>query len=243
MSSKDPKSSFNRPVSNAHNRRSGRNYDGYHDRHYGSRYGSERDFDERVPFLQNDIRNRGLDIIPQDDKAQCGATMAKKRFTPIIISAILLVIFAILLIVDLLGNRSLYIFYILLAALAGISAFSSYRTYSAFTSGKFDMYGGAIMHVGISRERKPASTNRSNSAKRGTTRQDEYIEHPYAIVNGITIPVSKSVYQSLGRHINDYYYVLRIKRFSSRNDEYYFLKADPSLENKRTGSCDPRSNR
>lgn len=242
MNDRTPRSAFNRTVNNAHNRGSDRRHDGYHDRHYDSRYGSERDFDERVPFLQNDIRNRGLDIIPQDDKAQCGATMAKKRFTPIIVSAILLVIFAILLIVDLLGSRSLYIFYILLAVLAAISAFSSYRTYSAFTSGKFDMYGGAIMHVGISRERKPMSTNRRDSAKRGT-RQDEYIEHPYAIVNGITIPVSKSVYQSLGRHINDYYYVLRIKRFSSKNDEYYFLKADPSLENRRTGSCDPRSNR
>ncbi|MCH5280044.1 MAG: hypothetical protein J1E61_01140 [Lachnospiraceae bacterium] len=238
MSSRNPRSSFNRTFNNEHDRRSDRHYD----RNYDRRYGSERDFDERVPFLQNDIRNRGLDIIPQDDKAQCGATMAKKRFTPIIVSAIFLLISVVLLIIDLLGSRSLYVLFILLAVFAGISAFSSYRTYSAFTSGKFDMYGGAIMHVGISRERKPASTNRSDSAKRGS-RQDEYIEHPYAIVNGITIPVSKSVYQSLGRHINDYYYVLRIKRFSSRNDEYYFLKADPSLENRRTGSCDPRSNR
>lgn len=200
----------------------------------------KRRYGEAEALRRQDRRHRGLDIIPQDEKENCGKTMAGKKKTSIIISLVLIAICVVFLIVCLIKGSKLYILAIVFALLFAVSIIKDFMVYRRFTSGKFELYGGNIMEIETIREINPSATDARGNFKEGVAEKDKYVERTYASVNGVRIRITDSQKSTLSSRMDEtYYYVLRFKHMNVENDEYYFLKADRSVEDSRTGDYYP----
>lgn len=200
----------------------------------------KRKYGEVEARKREDRRNRGLDIIPQDEKENCGKTMASKKKTSMIISLILIAVCVVFLIVCLIKGNNFYILAIIFALVFVISIVQDFRQYHRFASGKFELYGGNIMEIETIREKNPSATDSRGNFKEGVAEKDKYVEKTYARVNGVYIKITDAQKNTLSSRMDEtYYYVLRFKHMSVDNDEYYFMKADRSVEDSRTGDYYP----
>lgn len=200
----------------------------------------KRKYGEVEARKREDRRHRGLDIIPQDDKETCGKTMAGKKKTSMIVSAVLVAICVVFLIVCLIKGSKLYILAIVFGLLFVVSIIKDFMVYRRFASGKFELYGGNIMEIETIREKNPSAIDSRGNFKEGVAEKDKYVERTYAKVNGVYIKITDAQKSTLSSRMDEtYYYVLRFKHMNVENDEYYFMKADRSVEDSRTGDYYP----
>lgn len=200
----------------------------------------KRKYGEVEARKREDRRHRGLDIIPQDDKETCGKEMARRKKTSMIISAVLIAICVVFLIVCLVKGNKLYILAIVLGLVFIASIVKDFRLYHRFASGKFELYGGNIMEIETIREKNPSAIDSRGNFKEGVAEKDKYVERTYAKVNGVYIKITDAQKSTLSSRMDEtYYYVLRFKHMNVENDEYYFMKADRSVEDSRTGDYYP----